>query len=523
MRIADPESNTGATGRSSWLSPALLVVSAVWLVLWFVQARGYWDDAGFTHLEFARSIANGQEFRFDRLAVYGDTAPVWVCFLAATHAVIRDWVAAGKVLALAAVVFALAGSFQLARQLTRDLGRRNSQTFAAVTVFLIAVNPVFVRWAFSGSEIVAAGGLACWGLFAAGGRLTEPIAPRRLLAGCFCAGIAPLLRPEMLLFTALLGLILFVRWVNLPLRRGAKLRVFFGGFLLVGAPVIAWSLYAMHAFGTMLPNAYGASVGAPNESALGELLRAYAFEFPIVFFGILGLVLWAAVAAARRTRISLDEAAAALELSGWVLLLWTAMVCVFYLAHHARVPARYVLLTAPALTIALLALARKLWPRVYVFASVAGGVVGVTISLLFVRPAITAETRAGSGYAELAAYLRTLPATAPVAANRIGQLAFLSEHPVVDMTGLTRPGVLPLRWDGTDDRRVWWAHEQGARYMVLDHAPEPGATSLWSRDIPATSALGLPQGRAFDIVTVWKLPPSPTLPVPPDMPREDKP
>jgi hypothetical protein len=92
------------------------------------------------------------------------------------------------------------------------------------------------------------------------------------------------------------------------------------------------------------------------------------------------------------------------------------------------------------------------------------------------------------------------------------------------MSGLMRPGILPFVFDPTDDRRVWWAHAQGARYMVLDHSPEPGSTARWSRDVPSTNWSINPVGaRPFDKVILWQLPTSPTLPVPADMPVEHGP
>lgn len=524
MRAGAVDTKAGVQGRYSWLSAGLLAASAVAFAVWFVHARGCWDDAGFIHLEFARSLSNGHGFRFDGQVVYGDSAPLWVWLIAGVHAVIPDWLIAGKAVAVAGAVVAMAGVFQFARELARADGRERSFPFAAAMVLLIALNPVFARWAFTGTEVVAAAGLACWGLAAAFGRLTQPISAGRLLLGCACAGAAPLLRPEMVVFSVLLGLVLFVRWVNIPLRFGPKLLVFFVGVLLAMAPAFAWSLYALHVFGSMVPNAYAASVKAPDESALRELLVGYAMGFPVIFFGVLALAGWYVRTRKRGSEARGDQVFAALGASGWVPFVWTAAICVFYLVHRAHVQARYLLVTAPALTVAVLALARMLWPRGYRMGLVAGVVCGIGGSVFVTWPTVSAESKAERVYAGLASFAQTLAAGAPVAARRPGELEFLSGHPVIDMSGLMRPGVLPFRNDVTDNRSVWWMHEQGARYVVLDHAPEPGATRVWSRDLPGTgSILGPERHGSFDVLTVWKLPPSPTLQVPPEMQTEDQP
>jgi len=149
----------------AWL---LLAVSAAWCVIWFVHARGYWEDDAWIHLEFARSFASGHGFSFNGRVVYGDTSPLWMASLAAFHAVIPDWMAAGKTLAGVAAAFALTGAFAFSRSLVSEkLSPAQSANFAAVMVLVTVTNPYFGYWAFSGMEALAAAGLVCWGLVAA--------------------------------------------------------------------------------------------------------------------------------------------------------------------------------------------------------------------------------------------------------------------------------------------------------------------------------------------------------------------
>ncbi len=292
MRSFERRTQPGLNSPTSLLVAVLLVFSVAWLAVWFAHAQGYSDERAFVDLVFARSISAGQGFRFSGQLTYGTTSPLWVWFLAAVHVVIPDWISAAKVAAVLASVALLGGVYQFARNLMDGADDRDRQSFAGAMVCLIAVNPVFDRWGFSGVPDVAAAALSCWALALASGPLARPIAPWRLLAACTCAGVAPLLRTDMLLFTVLLGAVLFVRWVNLPASFGRKLQVFFAGVALAGAPFLAWSLYALHAFGTVVPNGYAASVAAPNESSLGDLLRIYALGFPVVLIALVAAIAW---------------------------------------------------------------------------------------------------------------------------------------------------------------------------------------------------------------------------------------
>lgn len=502
----------------------LLGLAVAWAALWFLHGLHYWEDDAYIHLEFARSLSRGQGFAFNGHVVYGDTSPLWVWLLTGTHLFVSNWLAAGKVLTALAAVFALSGVFTFARGLVTDRNDAESRTFAAAMVLVLVVNPYFAYWAFSGMEALAAVGLVCWGLVAiAGSSGSRPLRPARFLCGCLCAGLAPLLRPEMVFFTFLLALVLFVRWTNLAVRARHKLALFFGGFLLVIGPGVAWAVYAARTFGSLLPNTNAAKRAAPQASVLQHLLQVYAFGFPLVLFGLAALIWWLFFGR-RRQGPPASAVGRGLEAGGWLLFVWTALNGLFYVVNHTYVQTRYVFVTAPVLTVVLLALAWKLWRPGYKAGVAFGLVFGVSVSLLATWPLITNKVRIDRDYAALAAYLQTLPAQDPVAHYSIGEAAFLSEHPLIDLGGITRPGVIPFLWDVSDTRRVWWAHEQGARYMVLDHAPEPGSTLVWSRPVPTTGwFLNPSRYKLKELLDVWKLPLSPTLPLPPDMPTQDEP
>lgn len=504
-------------------APLLLAGTAAWAALWFVHTLHYWEDDAYIHLEFARSLARGQGFSFNGHVVYGDTSPFWVWLLDAFHLAIPDWIAAGKTLTALACVFALTGAYRFARLLTRSLGDSESRVFAATALLILVVNPYFGYWAFSGMEALAAAGLVCWGLVAVGDEpFTTPVAPRRFLLGCVCAGIAPLLRPEMGFFTILLGLVLFLRWVNRPAVFRFKLLLFFSGLAIVAAPGVIWGVYAIRTFGSVLPNTNAAKRAGPHDSVLPHLLGIYAFGFPLIVLGLLALVIWFVLGRKRVGSVSAEALAGSFEVGGWLMLVWTVINSLFYLLDHTYVQTRYIFVTAPVLTIGVLAVARRWWPRMFLAGAAIGLVFGIGTSLLVTWPLIHNKIGVDREYARLAEFLRTLPPGEAVAHYSIGEAAFLSEHPIIDIGGITRPGVIPFLWDPTDERLVWWMHEQGARYAVYGHAPEPGSTLLWHDDIPATGwFLRRRDFRKTEQLLVWKLPSSPTIPLPSSMPTDD--
>ena len=524
MNAAAPATPTSRDGSETYVR-LLLAATAAWAVLWFVHTLGYWEDDAYIHLEFARSLARGQGFSFNGHVVYGDTSPFWVWLLDAFHLAIPNWVAAGKTLTAVACAFALTGAYRFAGMLTRSLGSGESRVFAAMSLLILVVNPYFGYWAFSGMEALAAAGLVCWGLVAAGQeRFTTPVAPRRFLLGCVCAGIAPLLRPEMGFFTILLGLVLFLRWVNLPAAFRPKLLLFFSGLAIVAAPGLAWGVYAIRTFGSVLPNTNAAKRAGPQDSVLLHLAGIYAFGFPLIGLGLLALACWFVAHRQWRASISPEALAGSFGIGGWILLVWTAINTLFYLVDHTYVQTRYVFVTAPVLTMAILAVARRWWPRAFLAGAGVGLLFGIGTSLLVTWPLIGNKIGVDREYARLAEFLRSLPAPDAVAHYSIGEAAFLSEHPIVDIGGITRPGVIPFLWDPTDERLVWWMHEQGARYAVYGHAPEPGSTLVWQEKIPSTGwFLRRSDFRKSELLQVWQLPTSPTIPLPSNMPAEDRP
>jgi hypothetical protein len=514
-------------GRMLPLAWLLLALSALVCVVWFIHALGYWEDDAYIHLEFARSVATGRGFSFNGHVVYGDTSPLWVWLLASIHAVIpgplvAGWIVAGKTLTALAAVFALAGAFVFSRSVTPSLSPAASSLFAAAMVLVFVTNPYFGYWAFSGMEALAAAGLVCWGAAAvstsaatlstsAAAAPLQALTPARFLLAALAAGIAPLLRPEMIFFTLLLGLVLLVDLIRAQRQSVAeRLALLVAGLVLIGTPALLWARYAIRTFGMVVPNTNAAKRAGPHDSIVLRLVNLYTFGFPVIVIGLLLFAVWLVWYVLRGRREGAAPVSRLLHAGAWLLFVWTAINCIFYVVDHTYVQTRYIFVTAPVLTIAILAIAAQRWPSIYRGLVAFALVFGVTISALTTWPLIRNKVQVDRIYAQLAVYLRTLPPDAPVAHYSIGEAAFLSQHPIVDTGGITRPGIIAFLGDATDDRRQAWIYSQGAKYEVVDHSPVPGATLVWSRNLPSTGWFLNPREyHTTELLQVWKLPPEP--------------
>jgi hypothetical protein len=482
--------NSTAEARSSGtLKILLLSVTVLWCGYWFVHAWPYWEDDAFIHLEFARSLAAGQGFAFNGHVVAGDTAPLWVILLAGMHTLIPDWIVAGKTLTVLGAAVGFAGTYAFARRLAGSLRLPDASLFPAAMVLLVAFNPFTCYWIFSGMEPLAATGLACFAVLAT---TVEAPSTRTFLTGCLFAGIAPLVRPEMTFLTALLALPLLAQWVRLP-KSTVKLANLAVGAVLLCAPLALWSLYSLHAFGHLLPNTNAAKRAAPGESVLRHLLSIYSFGFPLIVCGLCAGIL-SFVLRTSSVRRSLQSAIAtalrpappqdspSLPLSAWIFILWVLINTAFYIANHTYVQTRYILVTAPALTVVIMAVAfatsRRAGRAAYVLALLYAAIVSVTVARPFIRnKGIDCQTAR-----DLALFIRDhVPPTAAVAAFGIGELAFVSQHPIVDTGGITRPEAIPYLYAPFEDM-VRWAQSQGAQYFVIGK-PGPDAVVVFSEPL----------------------------------------
>ncbi|MDP9051432.1 MAG: hypothetical protein M3O31_12050 [Acidobacteriota bacterium] len=503
-------------------SNLMLALAGLWCIYWFIHARYYWEDDAYIHLEFARSVSNGLGFSFNGHVVAGDTAPLWVWMLTAMHAVIPNWLMAGKVLAAVGAVFGLTGAYMFARKLAASLLPPSvARIFPSAMVLLIVANPYTCYWIFSGMEPITAAGVAFFAVLSA---TPQRPSAASFLTGCLFAGIAPLLRPEMIFFTALLAFALLGQWSRLR----SKTVSFVSGLLLICGPVALWSLYSLHAFGHLIPNTNAAKRAAPTDSVVHRLLSIYSAGLPLILCGLLAGIVYivlrpssvrrsikGAISSAFGRSTDSQQDAAGLPLAGWIFILWPLIASIFYVADHTYVQTRYILVTAPGLTIVIMALFLRASLRTGRVVYAAALIAALAVSIVTVRPFLRNKglmCLATDGFAN---FMRNqIPPNDPVAAYAIGQIAFVSEHPIIDTGGITRPGVIPYLNSPSD--RLRWAKSEGAQYIIDDHQPEPGATNVYTGQLPFIGwTFHASRYATFSKAEIWKLAPSAERALPP--------
>ena len=199
-----------------------------------------------------------------------------------------------------------------------------------------------------------------------------------------------------------------------------------------------------------------------------------------------------------------------LPFAGWIFILWPSIAAVFYIANHTYVQTRYILVTAPGLTNVILVLALRASRNLGRFLYAAVFLSGAFVSVITVRPFIRNKGIACQNIRSMALFMHDdLPPDALVAVYSIGQIAFDSQHPILDTGGIVRPDGLPYSGDPSPIE-VSWIHSQGAQYYITAHKPEPGATVVYTEDQPFVAwSLHPERYKTSGPVEIWKLAPNP--------------
>jgi len=330
------------------------------------------------------------------------------------------------------------------------------------------LNPFFVHWSFSGMEAVSALGLSLWAVWLVFmGRPTR----RRCLLAAVLLGVAPLLRPELLLFAMLVApALLRRRWQALA-GQSAGPRLL--GLSILAAtvvlPLCLWAGYALDAFGAIIPTTNLAKRGGSIREVALHLLSVYALGFSVTLL----LLPWVRFPCLRQVPGAV-----------WVLLLWPLACMAFYLANHTVVQSRYCLLSMPGMSIAVLWLIAA-GRRTPLFAAAVAAMVSVSAAIigLIVVPHVSNKEAYARALSNLASYLRTQVAPqSGVAVYAIGQLGFESRHRLVDIGGILDGSVVAHFGDHAATLR--WAKAHGARYYVAQDPPEPGSIEVFARPVP---------------------------------------
>jgi len=306
-----------------------------------------------------------------------------------------------------------------------------------------------------------------------------------------------LLRPELLVFAALVAPVLLWRFWQRQDGKSAVLRpaLCSGLAILMLVPLCAWCWYALHAFGSVVPNTNMAKRGGALGEIASRLVEVYAMGFSVTLLFLpfaLARGIWR-----RRTPAVL-----------WALLLWPAACAVFYLADHTLVQTRYCLLSMPSASIAVLwLLARVLRPPRFAAATVAMLAVSLLITALIVIPHVHNKAVLRERFSAVSTFIReSIPAQEPVAVLAIGQIEFESRHRLIDLGGITEPAVDPYLNDRLAVLR--WAKARGARYFVGNDSPEPGALMVFGVQVPYIGwTLSHARYRATEPYSVYRLPP----------------
>ena len=501
---------------SALITRILLAIAALWCLYWFVHAWQYWEDDAYIHLEFARSVAAGKGFAFNGRVVAGDTAPLWVLLLAGAHTLVSDWLIAGKLLTVLAALFGLAGIYSFARRLASQIQPAfEAALFPAAIILLIVVNPYTCYWIFSGMESLAASGLACFAVLAA---THHRPSTRNFLAACFLAGIGPLLRPEMFFLSAILGLLLIARLQSFD--SGSRLGLFASGLFLTTFPLALWSMYSLHAFGHVLPNTNAAKRASPGDSVVHHLINIYSIGFPLILGGVIVGIVYFILrpnTVRRSAQTALKDALApvarkslyGLSDAGWVFILWLVVTTIFYVFNHTYVQTRYILVTAPGVTAIVVALALMASRRIGRIVYATGLAAALFVSLAIARPLVRNKGINCQISRDLAYFIRDhIPPDAPVADYSIGEIAFFSQHPIIDTGGITRPGAIPYL-NGPPDKSLAWIRSEGAQYTI-GVKPEPGATIAYRSPFKFIGwAYPTSRYSKDELIELWKLPPAP--------------
>jgi hypothetical protein len=423
-------------------------VLALAALAWAYFSYGYIEDDAFIHLEYARSFSSGLGFAFAGHVSNGDTSPLWVLFVSFIHLFAGDWIVSAKIACALGLLIALTGAWRLASDLPKETATHALLPLAAVAVTL--VNPYFVHWSFSGMEATAALGLSLWAIWAV-------FADRAWLAAVLIA-IGPVLRPEMLVFAALLGPVLLWRTRNPSLG------------VVMAIPVALWFVYALHSFGTVVPNTNAAKRGGAFSEIATKLVQVYLMGFPVTLLLLPFVCLWGL--RNRKTPAVV-----------WVLLVWPAACVAFYLTNHTLVQTRYCLLSMPSLTLAVLwLLGRVSLPKVFSTATATMLVASLVVVVWIVIPHVSNKEKLIDVTSQASTYVRDhVPAGDPVAVMAIGQMEFESRHTLIDLGGITNPEV--VRYLNNPVGTLSWAKSQGARYFV-GRQPEPSAEQVFGSELP---------------------------------------
>ena len=440
-------------------------------------AIGFPLDDSWIHLRFARNLAEGSGFSYNRgIPVAGSTAPLWTLLLAITYAATGMMLVTAKGLGLFFVAFSGMITRRLARELTRDRGLALAAGIGTVLMGRMA-------WgALSGMEVGLAAFLATLGLlsFLRGSLWTATVV----------FALATLARPEA-------GLLFLLFWAHAwwePLPLTARARLAAGSvalFLLLLSPSLLLSLKTV---GQPVPSTALAKVEGGLLLALAghpEPLSVTLWTRPLAYLGEYVTMLWndhpllllfGPLGAGWLWRIGGRRRVLVLAL----LLHPLAMAWIAPYRGPAFQTGRYsthlLPLTVAVALFGLGALLKQGRLRQAVLAM--GLILSIALTWPAARKYAWGVQDINAMQVELGRWVaRELPRDARLAVNDVGAIAYLSDREVIDLVGLTSPEVLPYKRRG-ESGILEFLERACPDYLIIFPAWYPRLASMTDRFPP---------------------------------------
>lgn len=305
----------------------IIVVIAA-LIFFFCQFQkiGYSPDDTYIYLKYSKNISEGNNFSFNKgEPSYGVTGPLWALIL-----VVPFWLGIDPFwFAKSADIIFILLSFFIFFKFT-GFFFKNSIFFRLCALSVFVLNPLIIRSTFTGMETSFALFLVLLSFYL--------FYSNRLYWSFIVMGFGMLLRPEIFVLIAVLGLTLFFK----NNRAGKSFFVPLKYILCALVIVVPFWIFAYFTFGTVISNtSLGKSVlrfDIWNQLANAwQILRLYFFFGPaeVIFFatGSLFLIL--------RKKYQVLP-----------LILWVAGLLALYIVSSSAVMSRYLVIIYPFTVIA---------------------------------------------------------------------------------------------------------------------------------------------------------------------------
>jgi arabinofuranosyltransferase len=428
------------------------------------------DDA-WIHFQFARNLARGDGLSFNPgQPTAGSTAPLWTLLLAAAYFVGGKFPIAGQLLSAVCYLTTLAATYVLGKRLT------NRPWTAWLAGAVVAVNGRMVWAGLSALETCLFATLSLLAIHAHLNdqdilRQAQDNAHRYRLRTAVLFGLAALARPEGYLLFALSLADFIAGDIPRATHYASRITHYVSRILLFSAIVLPYLIFSLRTSGHLLPNTYHAKAVfdfRPDLNFISLTSRYLILDnFLLLPFYILGL--------------------GALFRRASLLSLWSVGLPLVYAFLHAVLyqHGRYLMPLIPCNAVigvaGLLEMQRLARLRRWHWRAGGGKPVSVPAVILLIiagtawrLPTMASEygwnvhdinemhVALGHWAAE------HTPPDAVLALNDIGAIAYISEHPVVDLAGLITPEVVPLlHTSDRDSRLIELLAEREVQYVII--------------------------------------------------------